>query len=89
MLAPATPEPVTQPRGATSFKGKNRLKEEDGKEHNEGRKNKKIPNQISGHSASSPDCTQEHNPPFALPASHRHQVENYKYYSNYASFPLP
>lgn len=34
-------EPVTQPRGATSLRGKNRLKEEDGEEHNGGRETRK------------------------------------------------
>lgn len=38
----ATSEPVTQPRGAIPLKVKNRLKEEDGKEHNEGRKTRKF-----------------------------------------------
>lgn len=37
----ATSEPRTQPRGAVSLKVKNRLEEEDGKEHNEGRKTRK------------------------------------------------
>lgn len=39
--AAATPEPPTQPRGATSFRGKDRLKEQDGREHNGGRETRK------------------------------------------------
>lgn len=45
-LEEVTSLPVTQPRVITSFKLNNELKEEDGKKHNEGRKSKKIQNQI-------------------------------------------
>lgn len=45
-LYEVTPLSVTQPRVVTSFKLNNMLKEEDGKEHSEGRKNKKIQKQI-------------------------------------------
>lgn len=45
-LYEVTSLPVTQPRAIISFKLNNKLKEEDGKKYNEGRKSKKIQNQI-------------------------------------------
>lgn len=85
---------VTQPRVAISFKLNNKLKEEDGKEHNEGRK-KQVnpkPNSKFHDILPAPGCFQTvwtQFTIFCIARSRRHQVENYKYYYNYASFPLP
>lgn len=88
---------VTQPRVAISFKLNNKLKEEDGKEHNEGRKNQvnPKPNSKFHDILPAPGCFQTaccvwtQFTIFCIARSRRHQVENYKYYYNYASFPLP
>ena len=87
---------VTQPRAGISFKLNNKLKEEDGKEHNEGSKTRKSKNkqQISWFPANawlSANSLLRMNTihHFHIARSRRHHAENYKYDYNYASFPLP